>query len=112
MKIFRFLMIVISVMCFTTGAYAKGYPDKPVKVVVPFTAGSATDVIARIVTDKLAEMWKQPVVVENVAGAGGSFVYIAASDLIPESHRSRGFSASMALCGGVLIAWLAGQLVH
>jgi len=47
-----------------------------------------------------------------LAGAGGSFVYIAASDLIPESHRSRGFSASIALCGGVLIAWLAGQLRH
>ena len=47
-----------------------------------------------------------------LAGAGGSFVYIAASDLIPESHRSRGFSSSMALCVGVLIAWLAGQLAH
>ncbi|MDH3999602.1 MAG: ZIP family metal transporter, partial [Desulfuromonadales bacterium] len=41
-----------------------------------------------------------------LAMAGGSFVYIAASDLIPESHRSRGFSASLALCVGVLIAWL------
>lgn len=47
-----------------------------------------------------------------LAGAGGSFVYIAASDLIPESHRSRGFSASIALCGGVLVAWLAGQIAH
>lgn len=47
-----------------------------------------------------------------LATAGGSFVYIAASDLIPESHRSRGLSASLALCGGVLVAWLAGQLAH
>jgi ZIP family zinc transporter/zinc and cadmium transporter len=47
-----------------------------------------------------------------LAGAGGSFVYIAASDLIPESHRSRGFSSSIALCGGVLIAWLAGHITH
>ncbi len=47
-----------------------------------------------------------------LAIAGGSFIYIAASDLIPESHRSRGFSASVALCGGVLIAWLAGHLAH
>jgi len=47
-----------------------------------------------------------------LAGAGGSFVYIAASDLIPESHRSRGFAASIALCGGVLVAWLAGLIRH
>ena len=47
-----------------------------------------------------------------LAGAGGSFVYIAASDLIPESHRSRGFASSIALCGGVLVAWLAGQISH
>jgi len=47
-----------------------------------------------------------------LATAGGSFVYIAASDLIPESHRSRGLSASLALCGGILVAWLAGQLAH
>ena len=47
-----------------------------------------------------------------LAAAGGSFVYIAASDLIPESHRSRGVSASLALCCGILVAWLAGQLAH
>ena len=47
-----------------------------------------------------------------LATAGGSFVYIAASDLIPESHRSRGFSATLALCGGILFAWLAGLLAH
>ncbi len=47
-----------------------------------------------------------------LAMAGGSFVYIAASDLIPESHRSRGFSASLALCGGLTVAWLAGLMAH
>lgn len=47
-----------------------------------------------------------------LAVAGGSFVYIAASDLIPESHRSRGFSASLALCGGIAVAWLAGHVAH
>lgn len=47
-----------------------------------------------------------------LAGAGGSFVYIAASDLIPESHRSRGVAATLALCGGILLAWIAGLLAH
>jgi tripartite-type tricarboxylate transporter receptor subunit TctC len=48
------------------------YPNKPVHVVVPFTAGSATDILARSFGQKLSEMWSQPVVVENRPGAGGT----------------------------------------
>jgi tripartite-type tricarboxylate transporter receptor subunit TctC len=53
-------------------AYAQGYPNRPVHVVVSFTAGSSTDIVARGVMQKLSERWGQPVVVENRAGAGGS----------------------------------------
>ncbi|MGE0580163.1 MAG: Bug family tripartite tricarboxylate transporter substrate binding protein [Reyranella sp.] len=48
------------------------WPDKPVKLVVGFTAGSATDVSGRIFAHKFAEMWGQPVVVENVPGNSGA----------------------------------------
>ncbi len=48
------------------------YPEKPVRVVAPFPAGSGTDISARIVTQKLSELWAKPVVVENVPGAAGS----------------------------------------
>jgi tripartite-type tricarboxylate transporter receptor subunit TctC len=48
------------------------YPTKPVKVIVSFTPGSATDIVGRVVTAKLAEYWGHPVVVENRSGAGGS----------------------------------------
>ena len=47
-----------------------------------------------------------------LAFAGGSFVYIAASDLIPESHRARGLSGSLALCGGIFTALVAGWIAH
>jgi ZIP family zinc transporter/zinc and cadmium transporter len=47
-----------------------------------------------------------------LAIAGGSFIYIAASDLVPESHRSRGLPASIALCLGVLVAMAAGMFTH
>jgi tripartite-type tricarboxylate transporter receptor subunit TctC len=48
------------------------YPNKPVHVVVPFTAGSATDILARSFGQKLSEMWGEPVIVENRPGAGGT----------------------------------------
>lgn len=54
------------------GAPAQAYPTKPVRVVVPFSAGSATDIVARMVSQKLAESWGRPVIVDNRTGAGGT----------------------------------------
>src|SRR5688500_8759582 len=51
---------------------AQQYPIKSVRVVVPFTAGSTTDIIARTVTERLAASFGQPVIVDNRAGAGGT----------------------------------------
>ncbi|MSQ58057.1 MAG: hypothetical protein EXR35_11415 [Limnohabitans sp.] len=51
---------------------ANNYPNRPVTLVVPFTSGSGSDTIARIVGPKLSEKWKQPVVVDNRAGASGN----------------------------------------
>ena len=56
----------------TSFAGAQTWPTKPVKIIVPFTAGSATDILARTFGQKLSEYWGQPVVVENHPGAGGT----------------------------------------
>src|SRR2546430_8867869 len=48
------------------------YPTKPVRIIVGFVPGSATDITARIFAQKLSEAWSVPVTVENIPGAGGS----------------------------------------
>ena len=53
-------------------AWAQSYPAKPITMIVPFAAGGPTDVIARIVADNMSKTLGQQIVVENVAGAGGT----------------------------------------
>jgi len=51
---------------------AKGYPEKPIRLVVPVSAGGGTDIVARFIGQRLTDTWRQQVVVDNRAGAGGS----------------------------------------
>jgi tripartite-type tricarboxylate transporter receptor subunit TctC len=68
-----FAALVASAALLAGAARAQdGYPSKPIHIIVPFTAGSATDVVARLVGEKLSTAWGQPVVVENKPGAGGT----------------------------------------
>ena len=63
---------------------APGFPDKPLRIVVTFTSGGAPDTLARILSEKLSNVWGQPVIVDNKPGAGGNtgadFVAKAAAD--------------------------------
>ena len=80
---------------------AHAFPDKPVRVIVAFTPGGVTDIVARTLTAKLAELWKQPVVVENRAGAGGSLAAVAVARASADGYtllvHSSGYAVNAAL---------------
>jgi len=62
------------------------YPSRPIRVIVPFPAGGAADALPRIVAEKLAARWGQPVIVENRVGASGSIGAEAVSRAEPDGH--------------------------
>jgi tripartite-type tricarboxylate transporter receptor subunit TctC len=68
-----YLAAVVSVIDAAHAQAARDlFPSRPVRAIVPFPPGSTLDALVRIVTDRLAQKWKQPVVVENVSGGGGN----------------------------------------
>src|SRR5213083_1756090 len=73
--------VYISLLCVLTNvALAQTYPAKPVKIIVAFTPGSATDILARVVAEQFGRSMGQAFIVENKPGAGGSVGTAAAKD--------------------------------
>lgn len=73
MKVVRAMLVAFAALLMAAPTVAQtGYPDRPVRIIVGFTAGSATDITARMFAQKLNAAWNVPVTVENIPGAGGS----------------------------------------
>lgn len=67
-------------------AHAQGFPNKPVKIIVPFSAGTAADIVARQLGQGLSELWAQPVFIENIQGAGGGVGAATAAKASPDGY--------------------------
>jgi tripartite-type tricarboxylate transporter receptor subunit TctC len=73
-------------------AAAQSYPTQPVRILVGFTAGTAPDIVARVLAEKVAASWGRPVLVENVGGAGGNIACGRIAHSVPDGH-------ALVMCG-------------
>ena len=79
----RLLALALLLPCL---AFAQAYPARPVRIIVPYPPGGATDVMARTVAQKLNESWQQAVVVENKPGASGSVGSEIVAKSVPDGY--------------------------
>ena len=82
----RNLFLAIVPFFFSTVAAAQTYPVKPIRIIVPFGAGTQSDVLGRLVGQKLTEAWSQQVVIENRPGAGAIIGTELAAKAVPDGY--------------------------
>lgn len=80
------LIAAACMLAATTAFAADGYPNRPVRIIVPFAPGGATDIVTRLVAQKLNEVWGQTMVVDNRAGAGGNIGGELAAKSTPDGY--------------------------
>lgn len=85
-SIARALTLALALAPVVAGAQAPNWPTKPIKVVVPFAAGAATDIVARAVLERLSKQLGQPMIVENKPGAGGTIGASAVAHAEPDGY--------------------------
>ena len=86
LKLNRRHYLTLALASLTTQLHAQTWPVKPVRLVVPFAPGGSTDVVARMLGQKLTDIWGQSVVIENRAGAGGNLGADAVAKSAPDGH--------------------------
>lgn len=96
----NFLATVLA-LGIATGAMAQAYPTKLVRVIVPFPAGSGADFVVRTTTQKLSEVWQQPIIIENRTGAGGTIGVAAVAKSPADGYVLLAHSSSYAVSAAV-----------
>src|ERR1700738_3391068 len=83
-RAWRIIFLFLAV--FVTAAHSQTYPSKPIRWIVPFPPGGSTDILARVVGQKLTEARGQPVIIENRGGAGGTLGAAEAAKAAPDGY--------------------------
>ena len=95
---FKAMLVAISL---PVSVAAADYPTRPIRIIIPLSAGSATDMLARMIGPRLVEAWGQPVVVDNRPSAGGTIAGSIVAGAAPDGHTlmfaSSGFATAAAL---------------
>src|ERR1700719_3736048 len=95
------LMIVVACLAAATAAHAENWPSRQIKATIPFGAGSATDVVPRLVFDRLAVELGQPIVVENRAGAGGTLGTAMVVKADPDGYSILAHSSALTIAPAI-----------
>jgi tripartite-type tricarboxylate transporter receptor subunit TctC len=91
----RSVLAGLGLAALASGAVAQTWPERPVRMIIPFAAGGTTDVVGRVMGQKLGEIWKQSVVIENRLGAGGAVGAEATAKAPPDGYTLMLASGSM-----------------
>jgi tripartite-type tricarboxylate transporter receptor subunit TctC len=86
MRIWKSLVAVTASCIVAAGAWAQSYPSRAIRLVVPFSAGGSTDIIARLTAEQMRKELGQPVVVENVGGAAGALGTMQVMNAAPDGY--------------------------
>ena len=99
MRILATLLTALSVLLLPAWAAAQDFPDRPIRLIVPFPPGGPNDVIARVIGQRMSELLKQPVIVDNRGGAGG----VLGTDALAKA-KPDGYTIAVTSAGALVIS--------
>src|SRR5882757_10691323 len=91
-------LVLVAATLMAAPAYAQSYPTRPVTIVVPFAAGGGSDLLGRLVAQKLEERLGKPFIIENKPGAGTTIAAMQVARAVPDGYTlMQGTSSTMAI---------------
>src|ERR1700674_3909563 len=99
MRVFGALAAALSVLLWPALAAAQDFPNKPIRLIVPFPAGGPNDIIARVVGQRMSELTRQPVLIDNRGGQGG----VLGTDAVAKA-KPDGYTIAIASAGALAIS--------
>jgi tripartite-type tricarboxylate transporter receptor subunit TctC len=107
MRILKTLLTGLSLLLSPALAAAQEFPAKPIKLIVPFPAGGPNDIIARVIGQRMSELLKQPVIVDNRGGAGG----VLGTDVLAKS-KPDGYTIAITSAGALVISPILEKVAY